>query len=125
MGIPEGSTHANKRELIYQQKRMFFCTPQTLLNDLQSLKCSAYSIVCIVIDEAHRATTNYAYTTAIQEISNKSNNFRILALSATPGSDIRKVQNVSILFIILEIYFIVSDSYYKILYNSRWCKIYI
>lgn len=34
---------------------------QTVDNDLQQGRCPASSIVCLVIDEAHRATGNYAY----------------------------------------------------------------
>ncbi len=101
MGIPEediahleGSVVASKRETLWTEKRVFFCTPQTLMNDLTNGRCNPKSIVCIVIDEAHRATGQYAYTTAIQEISMHSVNFRVLALSATPGSDARKVQAV-------------------------------
>jgi len=102
MGIPEediahleGSVAATKREVLWQEKRVFFCTPQTLMNDLANARCDPRSIVCVVIDEAHRATGQYAYTTLIQEISRQSTNFRVLALSATPGSDARKVQSVS------------------------------
>eukprot|EP01032_Pedospumella_encystans_P009852 gene9852-11566_t len=101
MGIPEediahleGSVVAAKRETLWTEKRVFFCTPQTLMNDLTNGRCNPKSIVCIVIDEAHRATGQYAYTTAIQEISMHSANFLVLALSATPGSDARKVQAV-------------------------------
>jgi ERCC4-related helicase len=46
------------------------------------------------VDEAHRATRNYAYTTVVEEISKHSSRFRILALSATPGSDKRQIQEV-------------------------------
>lgn len=102
MGIPEndiahleGSVAANKRESLWRDKRVFFCTPQTLMNDLSNGRCDARKIVCVVIDEAHRATGQYAYSTVIQEISSATKTFRVLALSATPGSDSRKVQTVS------------------------------
>ncbi len=101
MGIPEcdtahleGSVQAEKRRILWESKRVFFCTPQTLLNDIQAGRCDPRHIVCLVIDEAHKATDNYAYTTAVEEIGRVSDRFRILALSATPGSDIRKIQNV-------------------------------
>lgn len=104
MGIPEediahleGSVAASKRETLWKYKRVFFCTPQTLMNDLSNGRCDARSIVCIVLDEAHRATGQYAYTTVVQEIITVNKSFRILALSATPGSDARKVQAVSFL----------------------------
>jgi len=111
MGLPEnetayleGSVSAAKRELLWKDRRVFFCTPQTLHNDLSAGICNARSIVCVVIDEAHRATSNYSYTTVIQELSRASGRFRVLALSATPGSDIRKIQNVSVHCTVLQIY---------------------
>lgn len=102
MGIPEvhtahleGSVAAERRRLLWDSRRVFFCTPQTLLNDLQGGRCDPAAIVCLVVDEAHKATDNYAYTTAVGEISAVSDRFRVLALSATPGSDARRIQNVS------------------------------
>ena len=48
MGIPEhdicdmtGSTNPDKRRPIWQQKRVFFCTPSTLQNDLSRGSCPA------------------------------------------------------------------------------------
>lgn len=48
----------------------------------------------VVVDEAHRATGNYAFTTVIREISRFTDNFRVLALSATPGVDKASIQKV-------------------------------
>jgi ERCC4-related helicase len=101
VGIPEydcahleGSVTAKVREQAWKEKRVVYCTPQTLMNDLTSGRVDAKKIVCVVVDEAHRATRNYAYTTVVEEISKHSSRFRILALSATPGSDKRQIQEV-------------------------------
>lgn len=101
MGIPErdtahleGSVASDKRENLWDKRRVFFCTPQTLVNDIIAGRCDATQIVCLVVDEAHKATNNYAYTIAVQEISAVSDRFRVLALSATPGSDTQRIQNV-------------------------------
>jgi len=68
MGIPEndiahleGSVSANKREDLWSSKRVFFCTPHVLVNDLKNGKCNPKLFVCIVFDEAHRATGQFAY----------------------------------------------------------------
>ena len=45
----------------------------------------------LVIDEAHRATGNYAYCKIIQLIEEARSGFRILSLSATPVS---KLENL-------------------------------
>lgn len=91
--ILEGTISADKRGSHYVDKRILFCTPQTILNDLKASKLSASSIVCVVFDEAHRATNNYAYT-QVMELLAGSECFRVLALSATPGADMRKIQAV-------------------------------
>ena len=62
----EGSISADKREKIWKNCRIFFCTPQVFSNDLKSEKCGdPRKFVLVVVDEAHRATQNYAYTTVV------------------------------------------------------------
>ena len=48
-------------------------------------------IVCIVVDEAHRASGNYAYCNVIEYLEKENIGFRILSLSATPVS---KIENL-------------------------------
>jgi ERCC4-related helicase len=102
VGIPNsdtsqitGTISTDERAKLWAQRRVFFCTPQTLSNDLENKICDPRKIVCIVIDEAHKATAHYAYTTAVEHISRFNSNFRVLALSATPGTNARDIQNVS------------------------------
>lgn len=66
-------------------------TPQTLQNDIEKgiLDCS--KIVLLIIDEAHRASGNYAYCKIIEMLENLNIGFRIVALSATPVS---KIENL-------------------------------
>ena len=45
-------------------------------------------------DEAHKATGYYAYTTVLAYITAQNPYFRVLALTATPGSDAPGVQAV-------------------------------
>jgi ERCC4-related helicase len=102
MGIPqadtahlEGSISPERRSLLWKSKRVFFSTPQTVVNDIKNGLCNPQEIVCLVIDEAHKATDNYAYTVAVRLISSSNEGgFRILALSATPGSDARDIQRL-------------------------------
>lgn len=47
-----------------------------------------------IADEAHRATGNYAYANVIRYLTARNPFFRILALTATPGSNTEKVQEV-------------------------------
>ncbi|XP_047719755.1 Fanconi anemia group M protein isoform X4 [Prionailurus viverrinus] len=101
MGIPQshmaemtGSTQALTRKEIWRSKRVLFLTPQVMVNDLSRGACPAAEIKCLVIDEAHKALGNYAYCQVVRELVKYTDHFRILALSATPGSDIKAVQQV-------------------------------
>ncbi|XP_063103160.1 Fanconi anemia group M protein isoform X2 [Cavia porcellus] len=101
MGIPQtqmaemtGSTQVFTRKEIWCNKRVLFLTPQVMVNDLTRGTCPAADIKCLVIDEAHKALGNYAYCQVVRELVKYTNHFRILALTATPGSDIKAVQQV-------------------------------
>ncbi len=76
------------------EKRVFFMTPQTLENDLSSGIADPKKIVLLVVDEAHRATGNYAYVKVVNFLRRFNNSFRILALTATPGASVEAVQEV-------------------------------
>ncbi|KAK0525468.1 3'-5' DNA helicase [Tilletia horrida] len=89
-----GSTKSRMRGDEWQTKRIFYMTPQTFENDLTSSSCDPRDVVCVVVDEAHRATGNYAYGCVIRHIMRYNRHFRVLALTATPGSKSEKVQEV-------------------------------
>ncbi len=78
----------------WSTKRVFFMTPQTLINDLKTGVCDPKRIVCVVVDEAHRATGSYAYVEVIKFLRRFNQSFRVLALTATPGSSVEAVQQV-------------------------------
>ncbi|XP_052041728.1 Fanconi anemia group M protein isoform X2 [Apodemus sylvaticus] len=101
MGIPQshmaemtGSTQAVNRKEIWSSRRVLFLTPQVMVNDLTRGAVPAAHVKCLVVDEAHKALGNYAYCQVVRELVKYTNHFRILALSATPGSDIKAVQQV-------------------------------
>ncbi|PWN49936.1 P-loop containing nucleoside triphosphate hydrolase protein [Violaceomyces palustris] len=89
-----GSTKVAMRGDHWQTKRIFYMTPQTFYNDLQSESCDARDIVCLVVDEAHHSLGRYSYSTVVAHIMQRNPYFRVLALSATPGSTSEKVQEV-------------------------------
>ena len=51
-------------------------------------------IVLVIFDEAHRASGQYAYCEIIKALERERAVFRVLALSATPANDPKKVQGV-------------------------------
>jgi len=89
-----GTVNKDIRAAAYAERRVFYMTPQTLANDMKRGLIDPKEIVCLVIDEAHRATGKYAYPECVRQIRKENQSFRILALSATPGSSIEAVQNV-------------------------------
>ncbi|RFU36147.1 hypothetical protein B7463_g228, partial [Scytalidium lignicola] len=100
-GIPRSTTSMLTGGIVpavraeeWESKRVFFMTPQTLDNDLRTGIADPKKIVLLVIDEAHRATGNYSYVKVVQFIRRFNQSFRVLALTATPGSSVEAVQEV-------------------------------
>lgn len=101
VGIPRsqtvmltGTTQPGLRAEEWKTKRVFFMTPQTIINDLKTGLCDPKRIVLLVVDEAHRATGNYAYVEVVKFLRRFNQSFRVLALTATPGSKVESVQQV-------------------------------
>lgn len=100
-GIPRSSTTmltgdqaSALRAEEWDEKRVFFMTPQTVENDLKTGIADPKRISLLVIDEAHRATGKYAYTKVVEFLRRFNKSFRVLALTATPGSTVEAVQEV-------------------------------
>ncbi|KAK3033621.1 hypothetical protein RJ639_033746 [Escallonia herrerae] len=75
VGIPQewtidmtGQVSLTRRSCFWKAKRVFFVTPQVLEKDIQSGSCLVKHLVCLVIDEAHRASGNYSYCVALREV---------------------------------------------------------
>lgn len=106
VGIPKAETaemtgkiKKEKRVKLWAEKRLFFCTPQTLQSDIEEQTFPAHLIKLVVFDEAHKAKGNYAYCQVIKAIQNVHSNFRVLALTATAGKSkeiIEIIQNLLI-----------------------------
>ena len=78
------TTNKDDRARYWQERRLFFCTPQTIENDIDAGRCDPKSIVCVVIDEAHRAKGKYAYVKLVEKITLSGAKFRVV--SGTRGS---------------------------------------
>ncbi|KAH7921254.1 P-loop containing nucleoside triphosphate hydrolase protein [Leucogyrophana mollusca] len=79
---------------MWEEKRVFYMTPQTLINDLVTENCDAQDIILMVIDEAHKGTGDYAYAQVVRYLMAKNPHFRVLALTATPGSTPEAIQAI-------------------------------
>ncbi|MCL5437992.1 MAG: DEAD/DEAH box helicase [Candidatus Thermoplasmatota archaeon] len=88
------SGHTGVKERIdLWKRRVAVCTPQVLQNDLKSGYVKLDDVSCLVIDEAHRAVGNYAYVDISRKFMEKSSGI-IIALTASPGSDASKFQDI-------------------------------
>jgi fanconi anemia group M protein len=54
--------------------------------------CPAEKLVCVAVDECHRATGNADVVKAIKKLREAKYRFRVLGLSATPGSKQETIQ---------------------------------
>ncbi|GAA5886278.1 hypothetical protein JCM6882_001589 [Rhodosporidiobolus microsporus] len=100
-GIPQadcieltGSTMPKLRAVGWATKRVIYSTPQTVERDLAKGRLDPRDITCIVVDEAHRASGDYSYCGVIRYVMSRNPHFRVLALTATPGSRGDAVQEV-------------------------------
>jgi Fanconi anemia group M protein len=82
-----GATAPAERKLAWEASDLIFATPQTITNDLVSGKLSLDKVSLLVVDEAHRATGDYDYVFLAKTYAERANNTRILALTASPGSE--------------------------------------
>ncbi|XP_076659071.1 FA complementation group M [Halictus rubicundus] len=101
MGIPAaetieltGAVNQKQREIAWCKQRVIFATPQVFHNDLEKNIVPADLVKCVVIDEAHKALGKHSYCECIRILNEKNKNYRVLALSATPGNKIDNVHEV-------------------------------
>ena len=89
-----GRTPPEKRTEEFGRATYVFSTPQTIENDLLSDRISLHDVSLLVIDEAHRAVGDYAYVYIVEQYRKQANHERILALTASPGSDKDTIQEI-------------------------------
>jgi Fanconi anemia group M protein len=84
-----GHTSPEKRYEVWNSSRVICATPQVIRNDFISGKYTAEDISLAVFDEAHRAVGDYPYPFIASQIKG-----RILALTASPGGNVKTIQGV-------------------------------
>jgi Fanconi anemia group M protein len=91
-----GKTPPLPRTAIWNNRdiRLVFATPEVVRNDLQDNRLSLSDFSLLVIDEAHRAVKDYAYTIIASQYVNQSEHPVILAMTASPGSDAKRIHDV-------------------------------
>jgi Fanconi anemia group M protein len=88
-----GEENASKRKNTWGESQIIFATPQTIENDIiRNLNLENVSL--IVFDEAHRAVGDYSYAYIAKKYAETGRDQLILGLTASPGSDKEKIDEV-------------------------------
>jgi Fanconi anemia group M protein len=98
-----GKILPNEREKIYKDATVVVATPQTIRNDLENGKISLKNFSFVVFDEAHRSVKDYAYTKVARKYKEQAENPLILGLTASPGGNIEKIDEIKSSLFIQEI----------------------
>jgi len=94
MSIFTGMISPEKRGELWKKSKIVFSTPQGLENDIISNRINLGEVCLLGVDEAHRAVGDYAYVFVAKQFMKLSSFPRIIALTASPGSDMEKIQEV-------------------------------
>jgi ERCC4-related helicase len=89
-----GNVSPKKRIELWKEKQIIISTPQGLENDVIGNKIDLSTVSALIVDEAHRAVGDYSYVWVTQQYNQRSRWPRVLALTASPGSDLAKIQEV-------------------------------
>jgi len=94
MAVFTGMVSPEKREMLWKNAKIIFSTPQGLENDIISRRINLEEVCLLGVDEAHRAVGDYAYVFVAKQFMKLSRFPRIIALTASPGSDMEQIQEV-------------------------------
>lgn len=83
-----------KRAVLFEENRVLFSTPQGLRNDLADGRIDLVDVGLLVVDEAHRTVGDYAYVDIAHRFRNDRPNGLLLGLTASPGSDAGRLDEV-------------------------------
>jgi ERCC4-related helicase len=91
-----GKTPPEYRRAVWSKKevRIVFATPEIVKNDLSEGRLQFRGFSLLVFDEAHKAVKDYSYTSIAREYTSHAPCPMILALTASPGAERKRVQEV-------------------------------
>ncbi|MDO8056275.1 MAG: DEAD/DEAH box helicase, partial [Candidatus Hermodarchaeota archaeon] len=94
MVLLTGEISPQKRQSIWDKAQLVFMTPQVLQNDLLAGRYTLEDVSLLVVDEAHRAVGDYAYVFIAGQYRKHVKTPLLLALTASPGSEIEKIREI-------------------------------
>jgi Fanconi anemia group M protein len=89
-----GETPPEERQAGWAKCRACFATPQAVKNDLLAGRYTLADVSLLVVDECHRAVGNYAYVFIARRYMETASDPLLLAMTASPGGDREKVEEV-------------------------------
>ncbi len=89
-----GMVKPEKRAELWKDAKIIFSTPQGLENDIISRRINLEEVSLLGFDEAHKAVKDYSYVWIAQQYNKLAKYPRIIALTASPGSDIEHISEV-------------------------------
>ncbi|MEA3430515.1 MAG: DEAD/DEAH box helicase [Nanoarchaeota archaeon] len=94
MAIFTGQVSPKKRSEIWKKAQIIFSTPQGLENDIIGSRIDIKNVSLIGFDEAHKSVGDYANVFIAKQYNKLARHPRIIALTASPGSDMEKINEV-------------------------------
>jgi len=89
-----GAISPKKRQEYWESAIVTVSTPQCVENDIINGRINLENVSLMIVDEAHNAVKDYSYTWVSKQYHKKSKYPRIIGLTASPGSDLEKIQEV-------------------------------
>ena len=94
INILTGLIPPEERKSIWKRSSVIVATPQTLENDLEKERITLSDVSLLCIDECHRSRMRFANTGVAKFFFSQSQQPRLLALTASPGSTKESLQEV-------------------------------
>ncbi|MFW9821725.1 MAG: helicase-related protein [Candidatus Thorarchaeota archaeon] len=89
-----GKISPNKRTQLFNSSKIIVSTPQVIINDVFRGRYDLAQVSLIIFDEAHKTKGKYSYNFISKEYIETCNDPLILGLTASPGKDIERIQEI-------------------------------
>ncbi len=89
-----GTVMTQERKELWEKSMVISATPQTIENSILRGEIDFEKVSLLVFDESHRAVGDYSYVYLARRYMKQAKNPLILALTASPGSQEERIQEV-------------------------------
>lgn len=94
MQLFTGKVKADERKKIWRTSDIIFSTPQCIANDVKNSLYNLSDVCLLIEDEAHRCMKNYDYNYVAKKYKEQAQHPRIMGLTASPGSEAKKIKEI-------------------------------